>query len=92
MHELADLGAILEMDHVVCTQLQAQPVPIAEFAGLIREIGMDRRVLSTDGGQPGNPPPVDMDVEMVASLLAEGITPAEIRRMAVETSSALLNL
>lgn len=92
MRELADLGATLEMDYVVYTQLQSDPVPIAEFAGLIREIGADRCVLSTDGGQPGNPPPLQMYQEMIAGLLGEGITPAEIRRMAVENPSALLNL
>lgn len=80
------------MDYVVCTKLQSDPVPPAEFAGLIREIGAHRRVLSTDGGQPGNPPPVEMYLEMISDLLAEGITPAEIRQMSVETPAALLNL
>ena len=48
--------------------------------------------MSTDGGQPGNPPPVEMYLEMISDLLAEGITPAEIRQMSVETPAALLNL
>ena len=92
MHQLADLGAILEMDYVVCTQILSEPISTAEFAGLIREIGPHRCALSTDSGQPGNPPPVEMYLDMISHLLTEGITPAEIRQMSVETPAALLNL
>ena len=49
-------------------------------------------MLSTDSGQPGNPPTVEIYLDMISHLLAEGITPAEIRQMSVETPAALMNL
>jgi hypothetical protein len=56
----------------------------------IRRVGPERCVISTDLGQPINPPVAEGFAMFAAHLLEAGFSVPEIRRMAVENPSALL--
>lgn len=55
----------------------------------IRAVGPEHSVLSSDLGQPFNPPVEDGMALMADRLLAEGFTEAEVHRMAVLNSRFL---
>ncbi len=85
---LADLGVYLE-HAAIATTWEHGPVSAAAIAAEIRAVGPERCVISTDYGQPQNPPPAEGYARFVAALMAEGVTASEIRRMACENPAAL---
>ena len=87
--ELADLGAFVELCAMTCIGGLATRTP-AEMAATIRRVGVERVTLGTDFGQKINPRPAAGLQTYADALFAEGLTDAEIRRMACTNPCALL--
>lgn len=85
--ELADLGAFIE--HCFTTTHTGKAAWDDLFTA-IRRVGPERCILSTDLGQPVNPPVAEGFAMFAARLLDAGFTAADVRRMAVENPAALL--
>jgi hypothetical protein len=83
---LVDLGAYLE--RCLTTPLTGK-YPWQEMVHNIRASGVASTVVTTDLGQPHNPPVEDGLALMADALLAAGFSEDEIRRMIVENSRAL---
>ena len=64
---------------------------VAELADSIRKIGPDRCVLTTDFGQPENPPPAEGMRMAIASLLQAGLTAEEITKVVKDNPLRLLS-
>jgi hypothetical protein len=78
--ELAERGALLER---CFTTPHTGKVGWDELIGNIRAVGVAHSVLSSDLGQPFNPPVEDGLALMADRLLAAGFTADEVRTMAV---------
>jgi Family of unknown function (DUF6282) len=63
-----------------------------DYARAIRSVGVEHCILSSDMGQPGNPLHPDGLLALFDGLKKEGITQAEIDRMAKENPARLLGL
>jgi hypothetical protein len=63
-----------------------------DYARAIRYVGVDHCILASDMGQPANPLHPDGLVALFDGLRKEGITQAEINRMAKENPARLLGL
>jgi hypothetical protein len=86
-YELAQMGAFIE--HCFTTMHTGK----ASWEGVfdaIRKVGPERCVLSTDLGQTINPPIAEGFAMFAQKLLDAGFTSAQIRRMAVTNSAALV--
>ncbi|MFS8479826.1 MAG: DUF6282 family protein [Micromonosporaceae bacterium] len=84
--ELAAQGALLER---CFTTPHTGKVSWEELIGAIRAVGVEHSVLSSDLGQPFNPPVEDGLAIMADRLLAAGFTEDEVRVMAVDNSRRL---
>lgn len=80
---LAEQGALLER---CFTTPHTGKVSWRQWFDAIRAVGPEHSVLSSDLGQPFNPPVEDGLALLADRLLAEGFTDAEIRTMAVTNS------
>ena len=87
--ELAALGAHIELCALTCVGALATR-PVAELVACIRAVGVEQVTLGTDFGQAMNEPPASGLQTFADSLFAEGLTEAEIRRMACTNPTALL--
>jgi hypothetical protein len=76
----------------ISTPLAGGDVPYDRLADIIRQVGVESTVISTDLGQAGNPAPVDGFAAYVEQLSREGLREKEIRRMASENPAALLGI
>lgn len=86
--QLAELGALVE---ITAFQLLHQPdTDAASLAQLVREVGVDRIVLSSDAGQPDSPPPPEALSLLVDQLAAQGIDRAALVAAASETPRRLV--
>lgn len=83
---LADLGAYLE--RCLTTPLTGK-YPWGQMVANIRAAGVDATIVTTDLGQPHNPPVEDGLALMADAMLAAGFTEREIRRMIVDNSRIL---
>ncbi len=87
--ELAELGAFINY-----TAGELLPrwwrASVADFAGAIRRVGVERCVVSSDCGQLHNPPMVEALRITCQLLLEEEFKPEEIRRMLHENPASLL--
>ncbi len=59
----------------------AHPIEPRLIAETIKEIGPENSIMSSDGGQSTNPPPVEMMRSFIAAMLKEGFSEDEIRKM-----------
>jgi hypothetical protein len=84
--ELAGQGALLER---CFTTPHTGKVSWEEMIGAIRAVGVAHSVLSSDLGQPFNPPVEDGLALMADRLLAAGFTDDEVRTMAVHNTRRL---
>jgi len=89
--ELADLGATIELCAMTCIGGLATRKP-AELAACARAVGPARCTLGSDYGQQVNPHPAAGLQQWADALVAEGLSRAEVRRMACANPAALLNL
>jgi hypothetical protein len=89
--ELADLGAWIELCAMTCIGALATK-SVAEMVECIRAVGPARVTLGTDYGQQINPHPAPGLQTYADALFAEGMSEADIRRMACTNPTALLHL
>jgi hypothetical protein len=85
--ELADMGAIIE--HCFTT-MHTNKAPWDAVFESIRAVGPERCLISTDLGQPINPPVSEGFAMFAQKLLDAGFTVEEIRHMAVTNAAALI--
>lgn len=83
---LADQGALMER---CFTTPYTGKVDWHVMVDNIRRVGIERSVVTTDLGQPANPPVEDGLALMADALLAAGFTEAEVRRAIVDNSRLL---
>lgn len=79
--ELAEMGAIIE--HCFTT-MHTEKAPWEAVLDSIRKVGAERCILSTDLGQPINPPVAEGFAMFAEKLLEHGFSMNEVRRMVVE--------
>jgi hypothetical protein len=84
---LAGMGAMIE--HCFTT-MHTGKAPWDAVLHSIRDVGPDHCILSTDLGQPINPPVAEGFAMFAEKLLANGFSQSEVRRMAVENPAAWL--
>jgi hypothetical protein len=101
VQKMADMGAIIE-----CTWLaqlpgaQTQPsggptqrrITVAEYARVIRLVGAEHFLISSDMGQMLNPPHVQAMHDFMVALKKEGLTDAQIDLVARKNPAKLLGL
>ena len=96
MQEAAKLGAFIEIVYVhslTIPELRRTAVySAADVAAVIRQVGAESIVLSTDMGQVGIPLPPDGLAAFAAALRAEGISTRDLDRMLKENPARLLGL
>jgi len=85
--EVADLGAMIE--HCFTT-MYTNKAPWDAYFDSVRKVGPERVVLSTDLGQTINPPVAEGFAMFAQKMLDAGFRPAEVRRMCVTNTTALL--
>jgi hypothetical protein len=85
--ELAQMGAIIE--HCFTTYHTNKAPWEAVFAN-IRQVGVERSMLSTDLGQATNPPVAEGFAMYAQKLLDAGFTVAEINRMSAAVPASLI--
>lgn len=86
--ELCALGAHVE---VTAYQLSSQPgCQAADLAHLVRTVGFDRLVLSSDAGQPENPEPPEALESLVETLAGEGLDRAGLIAAASDVPARLI--
>jgi hypothetical protein len=87
---LGDQGAYAE---VTAYQLLHQPeMTAARLAAFVRDVGPERCILSSDGGQPDSPPPPEGLARLVEALTAEGLDRGRLAAMASEVPERLVTL
>jgi hypothetical protein len=89
--ELAALGAWIELCAMTCIGAFATK-SVGEMVACIRAVGPEHVTLGTDYGQKVNPHPAAGLQTYADALFAEGMTEADIRRMACTNPLALLRL
>jgi Family of unknown function (DUF6282) len=77
---------------LITTVFGGGPLPFEALAGVIRRVGPESTVISTDFGQIQNPSPVDGFACFISSLLQNGFSKAEVSRMSRENPAHLLGL
>ena len=85
--ELAEMGAYIE--HCFTTTHTGKATWEQTFAN-IRRTGVERTIISTDLGQTINPPVAEGFAAFAQRLLDAGFSIADVRRMAVQNPSALV--
>lgn len=89
--EMADLGAYIEICALGLMPLFQRVTP-QTFADIIRAVGADKCILTSDFFYEWAPPVPEQLRILITSLLAVGITPDEVRRMTRYNPEKLLNL
>ena len=96
MQEAANAGAFLELVYVPTLTKESinrkAQFSIADVANVIRQVGPEFVILSTDLGQVGFPPPPEGLATYIQELRAQGITQRELDRMTKENPARLLGL
>lgn len=80
IREMASLGAHIEYTFLACMPSR-MTMTVTELADAISESGPENCILTTDFGQPENPPPAEGMRMAIASLLQAGLTPEEVTRV-----------
>ena len=91
MAEAAKMGAYIEFVYNGLIGSYKEST-FQDYARAIRSVGVEHCILSSDMGQPGNPLHPDGLIALFDGLKKEGITQAEIDRMAKENPARLLGL
>jgi Family of unknown function (DUF6282) len=91
MQEAAKLGAFIEFVGSTLAGASAA-ARIERFADVIRKVGPEFCILSSDLGQKGNPLPPDGFSEFLAAMQARGFSEREIDRMSRHNPARLLGL
>jgi hypothetical protein len=91
MQQLAKAGALMEFTIIGILPNEFCHHP-ANLVKVIKSIGAEHCIVSTDLGQPQNPVPVEGMRLFIATLLHHGITPEEIELMVKVNPARLLDL
>jgi hypothetical protein len=91
MVEAAKMGAYIEFVYNGLIGSYKEST-FQDYARAIRSVGVEHCILSSDMGQPGNPLHPDGLIALFDGLKKEGITQAEIDRMAKENPARVLGL
>ncbi len=91
MRQAASFGAFIELAGGRPTGPEAEQ-RMARVAEVIRAVGVEHAILSTDLGQPNNPLPPDGFGAFLAALRQHGFTPRDLERMASKNPAQLLGL
>ena len=75
--QMTSLGAYVEHTFLSCMPSRGRTTP-SEMASLIRALGPERCVVTSDFGQWMNPPPAEGMRMAIAELLNAGMTPADV--------------
>jgi hypothetical protein len=86
--EVADLGAVIE--HCFTT-MYTNKAPWDAYFDSVRKVGPERVVLSTDLGQTINPPVAEGFAMFAQKMLDAGFSSAEVSRMTVTNTTALVS-
>jgi hypothetical protein len=86
--EVADLGAMIE--HCFTT-MYTNKAPWDAYFDSVRKVGPERVILSTDLGQTINPPVAEGFAMFAQKMLDAGFSAADVRRMAVTNTTALVS-
>jgi hypothetical protein len=85
---LADMGAVIE--HCFTT-MYTKKAPWEVYFESVRMVGPERVILSTDLGQPINPPVAEGFAMFAQKMLDAGFPPAQVRRMAVTNPTNIIS-
>jgi predicted TIM-barrel fold metal-dependent hydrolase len=98
LQQMAQMGAIIEMTWLgqmsgAQTQPSTQPkITVAEYARVIKLIGADHVLISSDMGQMQNPPHPQAMRSFITELKKQGITDEQIDLIARKNPARLLGL
>jgi hypothetical protein len=96
MQEAAKTGAFIELVYVHTLTKESinrkAQFSVADVADVIRKVGPESVILSTDMGQVGFPPPPEGLAAYIAELRAQRFTQRELDRMTKENPARLLGL
>ena len=87
--ELAALGCYFDRCYAVIMSRIA-PITLERQLEIIRQVGVETTILTSDYGQPHNPKPVDGFREYLGRLLGLGVTTREIETMVKKNPEQLL--
>lgn len=90
MKRMVAQGAVLEV--VYLAHLGAKPLPISVAVEAIQTIGAEHFLMSSDLGQPNNPPHAEGLRAFIAALKAGGLTDREIDLITRKNPARLLGL
>jgi hypothetical protein len=90
--DLASEGVFFERCYVEDTATMNYADTLEQIAAVIRQVGFESTVLSTDFGQAISPPPVRGLRAYLSGLVALGFGPGQIQQMAGDTPAHLLGL
>lgn len=90
MRRAIELGAYLEFDALACRPEWAESVPASATASAIIELGADRCVLASDGGQAANPSAPEMLLAFARALVEAGVPRDSLRPMMCDNPAFLL--
>lgn len=83
-------GLVLERTAFVTAPAWPGRRRTADLVAAIRATGIERNVLTSDLGQPANPPYPDGLAAFAASMVTAGLEARDVRRMLVDTPAALV--
>ena len=89
INEMAGLGAYIEHTFLSCTPSRQRTTP-SEMAAAVREIGVDRCIVTTDFGQWMNPPPAEGMRMAIAELLNAGMSDDEVTALVTNNPLGLI--
>ena len=89
MRQMASSGAVMELDWLA---VHTDGQSVETYANVIREIGAEHFLISSDFGQAENPPHAVGLRRFIRALLAAGVTEAQVDRMARRNPARLLGL
>lgn len=88
--KLADMGAYLEFTLYALTPIGGS-LHVKKFVEMIRHVGPEHCIISSDLGQPENPDPVEAWLKYLKELLKYGISESELEVMIKHNPSQLIN-
>lgn len=90
MKRMATLGAVMEFTWLA--HLGAKPVPVADCARAIKEVGAEHFLISSDLGQANNPVHTVGLRDFIAALRAAGVSDRELDLVTRQNPARLLGL
>jgi hypothetical protein len=91
LHYLAQIGAFIELKFTVLS-FKAPEDSLSRMMEVVKAIGVEHFIMSTDLGQANNPTPVEGLKVFVTVMLQKGIAPEEIELMIKVNPGKLLGL